>query len=45
VGKIAGNPTVAIVGGTGLYAGATGVTEGHLLANGEQLEIIRLQVP
>jgi hypothetical protein len=45
MGEIAGNPTVAIVGGTGLYAGATGVVEGHLLANGVQLDIIRLQVP
>jgi hypothetical protein len=45
VSKIEGTPKVAVVGGTGLYAGATGVVEGHLLASGEQLDIIRLQVP
>jgi hypothetical protein len=43
--EIAGSPKVPIVGGTGLYAAATGVVEGHLLANGVQLDIIRLQVP
>jgi hypothetical protein len=45
VGKIEPNPKVPIVGGTGLYAGAIGVVEGQVLANGEQLNIIRLQVP
>jgi hypothetical protein len=45
VGKIEPNPKVPIVGGTGLYAGATGVVEGRVLANGVQLDIIRLQVP
>jgi hypothetical protein len=45
VGKISPNPTVAIVGGTGLYAGATGVAEFSHLANGVTLSVLRLQVP
>jgi hypothetical protein len=45
MGEIAGNPTVAIVGGTGLYAGATGLIEAHVLASGVQLDVVRLQVP
>jgi hypothetical protein len=44
-GKIGSKPTVPIVGGTGLYAGATGVIEGQHLANGEKLNIYRLQIP
>jgi hypothetical protein len=44
VSTIAGTPKVPIVGGTGRYAGATGAVEGHVLANGEQLDVIRLQV-
>jgi len=44
VGK-PGSGTVPIVGGTGLYAGATGVAEGRHLANGLKLNIYRLQVP
>jgi len=44
-GKIGSKPKVPIVGGTGLYAGATGVIEGQHLANGEKLNIYRLQVP
>jgi hypothetical protein len=40
-----GKPEVPIVGGTGLYAGATGSIEGQHLANGEKLNIYRLQMP
>jgi hypothetical protein len=45
VGKIDPNPKIPIVGGTGLYAGATGVVEGRHLANGDTLNVVRLQVP
>ncbi len=45
VGKAGSRPEVPIVAGTGLYAGATGVVEGRHLANGEKLNIYRLQVP
>jgi hypothetical protein len=40
-------PTVKlpVVGGTGIYAGATGVVEGRHLANGDTLNVCRLQVP
>lgn len=44
VGK-PGSGKVPIVGGTGLYAGATGVAEGRHLANGKKLNIYRLQIP
>jgi hypothetical protein len=44
-GKVGSPPKVPIVGGTGLYAGATGVAEGQHLANGEKLNVYRLQVP
>jgi hypothetical protein len=44
-GKAGSKPEVPIVGGTGVYAGATGVIEGQHLANGEKLNIYRLQVP
>lgn len=43
VGK-PGTGKVPIVGGTGLYAGATGVAEGRHLANGLKLNIYRLQI-
>jgi hypothetical protein len=43
--KIGGNLTVTIVGGTGLYAGASGYVETRLLANGVQLDIARLRLP
>jgi hypothetical protein len=43
--EVAGNVTVAIVGGTGVYAGATGVIAGHHLPSGVTLEVARLQVP
>jgi hypothetical protein len=45
VARIDPNPKVPIVGGTGRYAGATGVVEGQVLANGDQLDILRLHVP
>ena len=45
VGEIGPTTKVPIVGGTGLYAGATGVVEGSHLANGVTLEVLRLQVP
>jgi len=40
-------PTVKIpvVGGTGIYAGATGVVEGRHLPNGVTLNVCRLQLP
>jgi len=44
-GKPGLKPEVPVVGGTGLYAGATGSIEGRHLANGEKLNIYRLQVP
>ena len=44
-GKIGSKPELPIVGGTGLYAGATGVVEGRHLANGKKLNIYRLQLP
>jgi hypothetical protein len=44
-GKAGVKPEVPIVGGTGLYAGATGSIEGQHLANGEKLNIYRLQIP
>jgi hypothetical protein len=44
-GKAGSKPEVPIVGGTGLYAGAIGSIEGQHLANGEKLNIYRLQVP
>ena len=43
-----GNPgsgKAPIVGGTGLYAGATGVAEGRHLGNGKKLNIYRLRIP
>jgi hypothetical protein len=44
-GKAGSKPEVPIVGGTGLYAGATGSIEGQHLANGLKLNIYRLQIP
>ena len=44
VGEISPNPKVAIVGGTGLYAGATGIADFSHLANGTTLSVLRLQV-
>jgi hypothetical protein len=44
VGK-PGSGKAPIVGGTGLYAGATGVAEGRHLADGKKLNIYRLQLP
>ena len=40
-----GSGEVPIVGGTGLYAGATGVAAGRHLANGQKLNIFRMQIP
>jgi hypothetical protein len=40
-----GTGKAPIVGGTGLYAGATGVAEGRHLPNGEKLNIYRIQLP
>src|SRR5262245_11803283 len=42
--EVAGNLTVAVVGGTGLYAEASGVIEGHHLPSGVTLDVARLQV-
>ena len=44
-GKRGTKAEVPIVGGTGVYAGATGSIEGRHLANGEKLNIYRLQLP
>jgi hypothetical protein len=44
VGK-PGTGKVPILGGTGLYAGATGVAEGRHLANGKKLNVYRLRLP
>jgi hypothetical protein len=46
-GEAAIGPTVTlpIVGGTGIYAGATGVDFGSHLAGGVTLEVLRIQVP
>ena len=44
-GKIGSKPELPIVGGTGLYAGATGFVEGRHVASGDTLNIYRLQVP
>lgn len=45
VGKVGSPPKVPIVGGTGIYSGATGVIEGRHLANGEKLNTYRLKIP
>ena len=45
MGKIGPSTKVPIVGGTGLYAGATGVDEGSHLASGVTLNVLRLRVP
>jgi hypothetical protein len=44
-GEIGPTTKVTVVGGTGVYAGATGVVEGSHLASGVTLEVLRLQVP
>jgi hypothetical protein len=44
VGK-PGSGKVPVVGGTGLYAGATGFAEGRHLANGKKLNTYRLRIP
>jgi len=44
-GKIGSRPELPIVGGTGLYAGASGSVEGMHLADGKKLNVYRLQVP
>jgi hypothetical protein len=44
-GMAGSKPEVPIVGGTGLYAGATGWIEGQHLANGAKLNVYRLQIP
>jgi hypothetical protein len=43
-GTAGSKPEVPVVGGTGSYAGATGVIDGQHLANGEKVNIYRLQV-
>jgi len=45
VGKIGPTARVAVVGGTGIYAGATGVAEFSHLASGTTQSVIRLNVP
>jgi hypothetical protein len=43
--EVAGKLTVAVVGGTGVYEGASGVIEGSHLPNGVTLDVARLHVP
>lgn len=45
VGTIDANPKAPIVGGTGLYAGATGAVEGRVLPSGAELNVYRMRVP
>lgn len=45
VGRAGSKPEVPIVGGTGVFTGATGSIEGRHLASGDKLNIYRLQVP
>ena len=40
-----GSGKVPVVGGTRLYAGATGVAERRHFANGKKLNIYRLRIP
>jgi hypothetical protein len=44
-GAIGPTVTVPIVGGTGVYAGATGLNYGSHLASGVTLEVLRFHVP
>jgi hypothetical protein len=44
-GMIGSKPELPIVGGTGVYAGATGSVEGLHLANGKKLNVYRLRIP
>ena len=44
-GPIGPTISVPVVGGTGAYAGATGVVEGSHLTSGATREVIRLQIP
>jgi hypothetical protein len=37
--------TMPVIGGTGVYAGATGLNYGGHLASGVRLEVLRLQLP
>jgi hypothetical protein len=43
--EVAGKLTVAVVGGTGVYTGATGVIEGSHLPSGVTLDVAHLVVP
>jgi hypothetical protein len=43
--EVAGKLTVAVVGGTGVYQGATGVILGSHLPSGVTLDVARLHVP
>jgi hypothetical protein len=46
VGSIETNrPKVPIVGGTGVYAGATGFVLGQVLPSGQQLDTFTLHIP
>jgi hypothetical protein len=44
-GEIGPTTRVPIVGGIGVFAGATGVVEGSHLASGVTLEVIRVRLP
>jgi hypothetical protein len=43
--EVAGKLTVAVIGGTGTYAGATGVIASSHLPSGVTLDVARLHVP
>lgn len=45
VGRPGVKAVVPVVGGTGLYTGASGSIEGKHLANGKKLNIYRLRIP
>ena len=44
-GKPGVKPVVPVVGGTGVFTGATGSIEGRHLANGKKLNTYQLQIP
>ena len=44
-GAIGPTIRIPVIGGTGAYAGATGVVEGSHLAGGVTLEVLRLLIP
>ncbi len=45
VARIGPTVELPVIGGTGVYAGATGVVQGRHLANGDTLNVLRVHVP